>query len=332
MSILSSAEWDQFLEFKPEAHLLQTSLWGDLKENFNWLAVRLANETAGAQILFRKLPMGLSLAYIPKGPVGTHWAGLWPEVHAVCQNMHAIYLHVEPDLHEPVDRHLLDDLPGFIRVNETIQPRQTILVDLSGSPEDWLARMKQKTRYNTRLAEKKEILISETQDFSAFEKLMRTTGARDGFGVHSLDYYRQAYAIFSKRGKAAFLQATYEGHPLAMLMVFTHGKGAYYLYGASGNEERQRMPAYLLQFEAMRWAASKGCEYYDLWGIPDATEEELEAQFENRSDGLWGVYRFKRGFGGRIVRSYPGFDYPYQPLLYRLIRWYTSRGRKEIST
>jgi peptidoglycan pentaglycine glycine transferase (the first glycine) len=328
MSILSSTEWDQFLEHKPEAHLLQTSMWGDLKSNFDWQAVRLANETAGAQILFRKLPLGLSLAYIPKGPVGTNWAGLWPEIHTICKQKHAIYLHVEPDINEPFDDRLLVDLQGFIPVDDTIQPRQTILIDLSGSPDDWLSRMKQKTRYNTRLAEKKEIQVSETQDFITFEQLMRVTGTRDGFGVHTLEYYRQAYSIFSRRGQVALLQATYQNQPLVMLMVFAQGKGAYYLYGASVDEERQRMPAYLLQFEAMRWAASKGCEYYDLWGIPDATEEELEAQFEVRSDGLWGVYRFKRGFGGRILRSCPGFDHIYQPLLYRMIRWQMNHGRR----
>jgi lipid II:glycine glycyltransferase (peptidoglycan interpeptide bridge formation enzyme) len=101
-------------------------------------------------------------------------------------------------------------------------------------------------------------------------------------------------------------------------MVFTHGKRAYYMYGASTDEERNRMPTYLLQWEAMRWARAKGAEEYDLWGVPDEDEAILEANFESRHDGLWGVYRFKRGFGGAVKRSQQAVDRIYNPLLYRL--------------
>ena len=88
------------------------------------------------------------------------------------------------------------------------------------------------------------------------------------------------------------------------------------------------MPAYLLQWEAMRWARAHGCTEYDLWGVPDEAEESLEAQFETRHDGLWGVYRFKRGFGGRVRRSARTWERVYIPALYRLIGWYTSRRRE----
>ncbi|MBE0696469.1 MAG: peptidoglycan bridge formation glycyltransferase FemA/FemB family protein, partial [Anaerolineaceae bacterium] len=68
------------------------------------------------------------------------------------------------------------------------------------------------------------------------------------------------------------------------------------------------MPAYLLQWQAMRWAKAHGCSEYDLWGVPDEDEETLEAGFEKRADGLWGVYRFKRGFGGTLVRTAGAWD------------------------
>ena len=90
------------------------------------------------------------------------------------------------------------------------------------------------------------------------------------------------------------LVAEYDGRLLAGLMVFARGSRAWYFYGASNDEERNRMPAYLLQWEAMRWAKSRGCSEYDLWGVPDAEEDALEEGFSTRSDGLWGVYRFKR--------------------------------------
>lgn len=89
------------------------------------------------------------------------------------------------------------------------------------------------------------------------------------------------------------------------------------------------MPTYLLQWEALRWSAAQGCTSYDLWGVPDEDETVLEEQFEQRSDGLWGVYRFKRGFGGRLRRAAHAWDRVYQPLLYRLYLAYSSRTASE---
>ncbi|HOG79264.1 MAG TPA: peptidoglycan bridge formation glycyltransferase FemA/FemB family protein, partial [Anaerolineaceae bacterium] len=94
--------------------------------------------------------------------------------------------------------------------------------------------------------------------------------------------------------------------------------------------ERNRMPAYLLQWEAMHWAADQGCEVYDLWGVPDEAESVLEAQFTERADGLWGVYRFKRGFGGQLLRTAGAWDRVYQPALYRLYGWYRRRSGREV--
>ena len=101
-------------------------------------------------------------------------------------------------------------------------------------------------------------------------------------------------------------------------MVFAHGKRSWYVYGASSDRERNRMPAYLLQWEAIRWAMKRGCLEYDFWGIPDENEQVLEAEFTRRTTGLWGVYRFKRGFGGEIKRSVQALDKVYMPWLYSI--------------
>lgn len=85
------------------------------------------------------------------------------------------------------------------------------------------------------------------------------------------------------------------------------------------------MPAYLLQWEAIRWAKAHGCTEYDLWGVPDVDEGKLETYFSERSDGLWGVYRFKRGFGGELRRAAGPWDRIYQPLLYQLYSWRTGK-------
>jgi peptidoglycan pentaglycine glycine transferase (the first glycine) len=333
MSILTAAEWDEFLLAYPDAHVLQTSAWGDFKADFGWqverVCIRTGQHETGAQVLFRRLPLGFSIAYIPKGPVGPNWMALWPELDRICQRRHAIMLKVEPDAWElpgnSAIRGLEDQFVGFTSAGEPIQPRRTVVIDLTGSEEEWLARMKQKTRYNVRLAEKKGITIRETQDLDAFYQMMQITGERDGFGVHSLEYFTRAYQLFYPAGMCALLMAEYAGHPLAGLMVFARGQRAWYFYGASNDEERNRMPTYFLQWEAMRWARAHGCTAYDLWGVPDADEPVLEDNFMDRSDGLWGVYRFKRGFGGELKRTAGAWDKAFLPLVYPLYSWWQRR-------
>jgi lipid II:glycine glycyltransferase (peptidoglycan interpeptide bridge formation enzyme) len=320
MAEVSATDWKNWLERQADAHLLQTAEWGDLKAAFGWEAVRLlADEGAGAQILFRRLPLGWTLAYLPKPAFGSDWtrlsAGFWREVEWSCRRRRAIFLKIEPDAWED---QALRVLPQLIRSPHNIQPPRTIVVDLHGSEEDLLARMKQKTRYNIRLAQKKGVRVRPWDDFEAFYRLMQMTAGRDGFGVHSLEYYRRAYHLFYPLGMGELLVAEYESVPLAALMVFSRGRRAWYFYGASSDEQRNLMPTYLLQWEAMRWAKQRGCLEYDLWGIPDEDEATLEAGFETRRDGLWGVYRFKRGFGGTVKRAAQAFDWVFQPFWYRL--------------
>jgi lipid II:glycine glycyltransferase (peptidoglycan interpeptide bridge formation enzyme) len=185
--------------------------------------------------------------------------------------------------------------------------------------------MKQKTRYNIRLAAKKGVRVQPSPDLDIFYSLMEVTGERDAFGVHSRDYYRRAYELFHPLGECELLLAEFEGQPLAALMVFAYGSRAWYFYGASSSQHRELMPTYLLQWEAMRWARARGCDEYDLWGVPDEDEATLEANFESRSDGLWGVYRFKRGFGGQLCRGQGPWDRVYLPSLYGLYRAWLSR-------
>lgn len=313
-------DWTTFLSQYAHAHLLQGAPWGELKADFGWEAVRLVAGQAGAQILFRRLPLGYTLAYIPKGPLGEEVDDLWPEIDELCRARKAVFLKVELDRWEGDGGEEL--LPGFVPSRHAIQPRRTVVVDLQGSEDEILARMKQKTRYNIRLAGKKGVVVRTSDDLEVFSEMVQVTGQRDGFGVHNLAYYRRAYDLFQPMGTCELLQAEYEGQPLAALMVFAQGQRAWYLYGASNNLERNRMPTYLLQWQAMSWARDRGCTEYDLWGVPDQDEEVLEAEFMDRSDGLWGVYRFKRGFGGQVRRSDKSWDRIYKPGFYQLYQWY----------
>lgn len=317
MTEVTLTEWNQFLTKFPDAHLLQMGEWGELKKDFGWKPVRVISGDSGAQILFRRLLLGFTIGYMPKPVESGKWIVdsefFLQEIDSVCKKNKAIFLKLEPDAWAE-DFNL--QLSTFKPSTHNIQPPRTITLDIQDSEEDILARMKPKCRYNIRLAEKKGVTVRVWDDVAAFHEMMTVTGGRDGFGVHSKEYYQRAYELFHPKGTCELLVAEYEGKPLASLMVFANAKRAWYVYGASNNEERNRMPTYLLQWEAIRWAKARGCAEYDLWGVPDENEETLEAQFESRHEGLWGVYRFKRGFGGQLKRAAQALDRVYNPLLY----------------
>lgn len=277
---------------------------------------------AGAQILLRRPLPGATLAYIPRGPIGP-WPGALSAIVAAARRAGAFALLVEPDLGDPAGRDLAAH--GFRPAVRSVQPKTTLIVDLQGAEDELLQRMHQKTRYNIGLASRRGVSVRPSQDVAAFSEMLRSTGDRQGFGVHTPAYYRDAYDLFSRRGECALLVAEREGRALAALMVFAFGGGAWYLYGASLPDGREHMAPYLLQWEAMRWARGRGSAWYDLWGIPDAPEAELEAEFTSRSDGLWGVYRFKRGFGGRWAQTVGAWELPLRGTLHRLYRLLGSR-------
>jgi lipid II:glycine glycyltransferase (peptidoglycan interpeptide bridge formation enzyme) len=319
MPIVFLTDWNQYISQHPNTHLLQTGEWGELKSGFGWEPVCVVSGEVGAQILFRKLPLGFTVGYIPKAVIGEQSSvnsdQFWKEIDTVCRQHRAVFLKLEPDSWG-ANFILHSSCGAFILSKHNIQPPRTIIIDIRGTEEEILARMKQKTRYNIRLAEKKGVTVRAWDDVESFHRMMLVTGGRDGFGVHSLEYYKRAYELLQPKGLGEILVAEFEGKPLAALFVARNGNRAYYLYGASTDEERNRMPTYLLQWEAMKWAKARGCEEYDLWGVPDEDEATLEANFETRHDGLWGVYRFKRGFGGEVKRAAQAMDRVYNPLLY----------------
>jgi len=334
-------EWDAFVASHPQGSLLQTTRWAQLKSRFGWNSRRVwlrkdGRLVAGAQMLVRSAALGLvKIAYVPHGPL-VDWNDdeqvtvLLNQIDLAAYEHRAGILKLEPYLWQeemPLDRwEALCDRHELVTETDVIQPPRTLVVDLRPPEQDILMAMKSKTRYNIRLSDRKEVVVREgtEKDIPIFNGLMQITSERDEFGVHEPHYYKSAYEIFAPDHAAMFI-AEYDDTPLAALMVFAVGDTASYLYGASSSEERQRMPTYALQWAAMRWARERGCTAYDLWGVPDYPEEELEARFTDRSDGLWGVYRFKRGFGGELKRTVGAADRVYNKLLYRLYKW--RRGR-----
>lgn len=305
------ATWDSYVVESPYGHILQSWEWGEIKKRTGWRAVRLAlcrdKEIQGAaQVLLRALPYRLgTLAYVPKGPVidyqdPTAVAAMIDALADLTTRERVISLKLEPEVLEPspVATELLGR--GLVPA-PPVQMRSSIWVDLSYPETEIMARQKQKTRYNIRLAGKKGVMVREGQieDLDSWYEMYLATAHRDGFSVHDLEYYRIVLQTLQSRGMATLLLAYHGGDLLAGIIVFTFGRTAQYMYGASSNEKRNLMAPYLVQWEGMRWAKARGAIVYDLWGIPDRLEE---------NEDLWGVYRHKRGYGGEIVRYIGAFD------------------------
>ena len=323
----AAAAWDDFVRAQPNGgHLLQLSRWGQLKSRFGWDAriIALSNEQgiqAGALALLQRLPAGAGLlAYVPLGAYAadpSHYPQLW---QAIRQETGAAFLKIEPGHGSAITETDLAQA-GFRPSPQTIQPPTTIIIDINGDDSDIMQRMNQGTRRKIRKSRSGPVVYREgdRSDLPRFNCLMQQTGQRNAFGVHSAGYFEAVYDLFMP-GDGALLLARHEDELLAAIMVFALGDTAWYLYGASARSQGNLYATYGIQWAAIKWAQQRGCRFYDLWGVPDYDEAALEAGFKSRKDGLWGVYGFKRGWGGQVTRTLGTWDLAWNPLVYAAYR------------
>ncbi len=300
---------------------------------------------AAAMVLKRTLTIGgfaarLNVLYIPKGP-SLDWTNVplqervLNDLQAFARRQGAIFLKMDPDVvlgtgvpcsseavEDPAGQALRENLHqrGWVFSQDQIQFRNTVLIDLDHTEDELLARMKQKTRYNIRLAQKKGLQVRRgtVADIPLLYQMYAETSVRDGFLIRGKDYYQTVWRLFDRSSELGQslsspfsepLIAEVEGRPVAAISMFYFGGQAIYLFGMSRDEHREKMPNYLLQWEAIRRARSLGCKIYNLWGAPDEFVE---------SDGLWNVFRFKEGLGGYVSRTIGAWDFTSNPLLYKL--------------
>lgn len=335
--------WDRFVHSHEHGNLLQTSGWGMLKSCSGWQVRRLAltgadGIVAGAQVLLKRR-FGLSVAYVPRGPLlgadSVTNRRLLRALEALSHRNRAIFLRIELNLLESdpqantVHAELLQ--AGFV-ARDPLQPRSSIHLNLAPDPDRLLAAMSKGHRADIRRAAREGVLVREGTgevDVDAFYAIMQSTSARAEFGIHSRDYYATALRTFAVTGDALLLLAEWHGAIVATAMMFADARAGSYLYSGSTAEGLKSGAQHAIQWQAIQWARKRGCAVYDFWGIPDAfgqaaqsadstTREALEAKA--KSDPLYGVYRFKKGFGGAVVRYLPAYDQVYIPPLYRLWR------------
>lgn len=301
---------------------------------------------AAAMVLKRAIPVRgfakkICVLYVPKGPL-LDWGDVKlrqrviNDLQILSRREGAIFIKADPDLALATGiPGSADDTPnlggqmvrseleqrGWIFSQDQIQFRNTVVIDLSPSEEELLSRMKQKTRYNIRLAEKKGVTVhaGSTADFPMLYRMFAETSVRDGFVIRDENYYHTVWQTFMQTASvkpstftvpyAVPMIAEVEDQPVAAIFVFFFAGRAYYINGMSCEAHREKMPNYLLQWAALQRAKAAGCKQYDLWGAPD--------EFNER-EGMWGVFRFKDGLGGLVVRTLGAWDFKPNPLLYKL--------------
>lgn len=340
--MFDATTWDQIVARFPEAHFLQTWEWGLVKQTVGWEVLPQiwhdeAGQLKGAALVLRRrlrimgLDTGAHVLYVPRGPLvnweDTFWRKkILSDLQNLAHRLGAILVKVDPDVitgrgipetpsftEEPVGKEVIRDLTqlGWVFSPDQIQFANTIWVDLSGPEEVWLSRMKQKTRYNLRLAQRKGVVIrqGDQDDIPLLYRMYAETSVRDGFAIRPKSYYEMVWRTFLERGKASIFIAEIEGEPVAGMVMFHFAGKSWFFYGMSRNSHREKMPGYLLQWQAMQVAKQLGCRIYDMWGAPTEFSPD---------DPLWNVYRFKEGFGGEVIHTIGAWDFVERPLLYRL--------------
>jgi len=336
------AAWDELIRELPGCHLLQTKEWAEIKAEVGWQAYPCvwkdasARPEAAALLLVRsvaplKVGPRIAVGYIPRGPM-LDWSDadlrhtVMADLARLARRLRLLFLKIDPELRrgtgvpgradaweDPVGQQALAEWQeeGWQYSRSQVQFKNTALLSLAGSEEEWLARMKQKSRYNLRLAQRSGVAVrtARPEEFPELYRMYAETSVRDHFVIRAEEYYLSVWQRFSAAGMLTPLVAEFDGQKIAGLMLFHFQKTAWYLYGMSTGLHREKMPNNLLQWEAMRAARAHGCERYDLWGAPDVFDE---------SDSMFGVFRFKEGLGAEVLRTCGAWDLVIRPLGYTL--------------
>lgn len=299
-------EYEAFVQSHPKGNFAQSCLWGKQKPMWTWKAVAVRGEDGKIKgslaVMIRKMPLvGRTLMYGCRGPVcdlddRETFAQLLEGAKALAKEYKSYVIKLDPDV--PSSNTAFADMLrsfGFRSKEggknfEAIQPKYVFRLNVAGKTEEELqAGFHQKWRYNIRVAQKKgvEVKICGKEMIPAFADLMLTTGVRDGFVTRQPEYFA---AMLDNLGEHARLyMAFHEGQPIAGTLAIHYGDKVWYLYGASSNEHRNLMPNYLLQWRMIQWAVETGCRIYDFRGVSGDLSED---------NPLYGLYRFKKGFGG----------------------------------
>jgi lipid II:glycine glycyltransferase (peptidoglycan interpeptide bridge formation enzyme) len=314
-------------------HPLQSWEWGEFREKTGIKVIRMGRfddrQLASAwQLTVHPLPnlpliKDLTLLYCPRGPLPD--APVLDSLTQSAQENHSVFVRLEPDVGSPIDPNTPQTtatapISQFL-TNQGCRPAPSLLtpytfwVNLSQSEDQLMANMKEKTRYNVRLAQKKGVQVSEDNSpasFNAYLELTAQTTQRQGFYAHDARYHQLMWNTLHPAGIAHLLTARYQNLILAAWILFKFKDRLYYPYGASSRTHRDVMASNLLMWEAIRWGKSQGCKIFDLWGTPGPNPKP--------TDPWYGFHHFKEGYGPQLVKYIGTFDLVVDNLLYPFVK------------
>ncbi len=267
---------------------LQTAAWAEVQAAYGRTVQTIQQADLTIRAIRYALPAKQWYWFIPQGPC--------PEKIDVL-NDGALFVRYEPMTAPTQGKHIKD-----------VHPSTTLVTPLSDA-EQMLARCKQKTRYNIRLAEKKGVTVHTTEDVELFYQLLRSTAQTQGIRLHAKDYYETIFRVLSSYQMVKLYLAYYQQQPVATAMVIYHEDMATYLHGGSDHAQRAVMAPHLLHWQIMQDAAAAGHHYYDWFGIAPADQP---------NHPFAGITRFKLGFGGEVVTRPGTYELPLKPM------WYTA--------
>lgn len=323
-----SREEETFLEQSLCGNFMQSPYWADVKNN--WINTHITvRDKHGAidgmmLLLIKKVPvLNTALIYAPRGPVcDMHNTDvlyrLKQEVLKIQRQYNAFMLKIDPMI-EDTDSESIENLCtlGFEYHREkegydTVQCRDNYVLDIGGRTENEIFdSFKPKWRYNIRLAERKGVIcrpygIERIDDFC---RLMQETSERDGFCMRPKSYFEKM--LLNLKDRCRLYMCDWNGIPLSGAVAVNYAGKTCYVYGASSNKHRNLMPNYLMQWHMIQWALESNCYLYDFQGIP---------YYNDETHPNYGVYRFKQGFNGRILKYAGEFDYVFRPTINNIIR------------
>lgn len=311
----------EFLQSNNKSHYLQSPEWAQVKSNWKHEMIVIRNDekiVGTMSVLLKKIPILKSyIMYAPRGFICSPddkdtLKRLTEAVKQLAKKYNAFVFTMDPDISDYNNcfKETMKSLGYGMKANiKTIQPQYVYRLDIKNkNTEELLKIFKSKTRYNIKLAIRKNVKIKEgfKEDISVFYEILRCTAKRDHFYLRDIAYYKRILDIMGNENAKLFF-AEVENEPVAAAMLIHYGNKVWYLYGGSTNKYRNYMPTYLLQWEMIKWAINKKCDIYDFGGV---------SGYKNENNPMYGVYRFKKGFNGNIIKFTDEFYIVFKPCIY----------------
>lgn len=301
----------------------QTKDWAEFRKKAKGEQFWLVGFGKSEQAVIQKMPLpkGLCWLYCNRGPDLKKLSqevleSFLKEVTKIAAKENAVFLRIEPaykkDAPEAAEYEKIAKKLKFRPAHASHQPECTVIIDLTKTKQEILADMKQKGRYNIKLAEKKGVVVKESKNANDFYKILEETTQRDGFTPHDKEFYQVMIDALEPKSMAKLYIAEYEGKVIAGLLATFYEDMATYYYGASSNEYRNVMAPYVLQWHAICEAKKAGFTKYDFLGIAP----------EGAKNHPWqGVTDFKLKFGGEVVNYVKAKEFVFKPFWYWMIRF-----------